>query len=176
VSADWEQAMRDRVVLIPDHPKPGVTFYDVTPLWRDADCFRTAVDLLAGWAEAKQPDVLVAVDARGFVLGGAVAASLGCGFVPLRKRGKLPRARSAVEFDCEYSTEVLELHDDAFAPGTRVVIHDDVIAVGNCSRASIELVEGLGGEVVGLEFLLELSFLGGRKRVDDWEVFSVLTY
>ena len=171
-----ELDLAGHIAAIPDHPSPGVTFRDITPLLADPACFRAAVDRLAAWAAPRQPEVIAAVDARGFVLGGALAAALGCGFVPLRKRDKLPRQRLAVTFDSEYSTETLEVHADAFAPGTRVLVHDDLIAVGACARGCVDLLQRLGGVVVGLCFLIELTQLGGRARVGGHDVFSVVAF
>jgi adenine phosphoribosyltransferase len=168
--------LKAHITEIPDHPRPGVVFRDITPLLADPVCVRYALDRLTSWAAGLQPDVVAGVDARGFLFGGALAAALGCGFVPLRKRGKLPRDRISAEFDTEYSTDTLELHTDAFAPGARVLIHDDVIAVGNCSRASAGLVERLGGHVVGLCFLIELTALDGRRKLGNYPVFSLVQY
>lgn len=164
------------VTAIPDHPKPGVTFRDITPLLADRDAFQAAVDRFTEWAAVRRPEVVVGVDARGFIFGGALAAALGCGFVPLRKPNKLPRERTSIRFDSEYSTETLELHTDAFAAGTRVLVHDDLIAVGNCSRAAVDLVERLGGTVVGACFLIELAFLNGRRKLDGLDILSLVQY
>lgn len=168
--------LRNFVTDIPEHPIPGVTFRDITPMLADPKCFRYALDELVDWARPLAPDVVAGVDARGFIFGGALAAALGCGFVPMRKKGKLPRERISAEFDSEYSTETIELHTDAFAPGTRVLFHDDLISVGNCSRASIGLLEQLGGVVVGACFLIELTALGGRKKLAGHEVRSLIQY
>jgi adenine phosphoribosyltransferase len=168
--------IREFVTEIPDYPSPGVTFRDITPMLAESRCFRLALDRLLEWASPLAPEVVAAVDARGFIFGGALAAALGCGFVPLRKKGKLPRERISAEFRSKYSTETLEVHTDAFPAGTRVLFHDDVIALGNCSRGSIGMLERLGGEVVGAGFLVELTALGGRRKLDGYEVFSLIQY
>jgi adenine phosphoribosyltransferase len=168
--------LKSSIIDVVDHPSPGVVFRDISPMISDGGRFDYILTRLVEWAAPLRPDVLAAVDARGFIFGGALAAALKCGFVPLRKKGKLPRARLSVEFDSEYSTETLEVHTDAFAPGTRVLFHDDVIAVGNCSSGSIELLERLGAEVVGACFLVELKRLGGRDKLAGREVFSVVQY
>lgn len=171
-----ESGLMNLIEDIPDYPRPGVVFRDITPLLSNQAAFSEAVDRMAEWARSREVECVAAVDARGFIFGGALAASLGCGFVPLRKKGKLPRDRISVEFDSEYSTEILEVHTDAFKPGTRVLFHDDVIAVGNCSRGSIELLERLGATVVGACFLIELEFLNGRQKLDGYDVFSLVRY
>lgn len=171
-----DTGLMNLIVDIPDYPRPGVVFRDITPLLSSPAAFKEAVDRTVEWARSRQVECIAAVDARGFIIGGALAASLGCGFVPLRKKGKLPRDRISVEFDSEYSTETLEVHTDAFRPGTRVLFHDDVIAVGNCSRGSIDLLERLGATVVGACFLIELEFLHGRRKLDGYDVFSLVRY
>lgn len=168
--------LKGSIVDVLDHPAPGVIFRDISPMIGDAQRFDHVLTRLVEWAAPLEPDIVAAVDARGFIFGGALAAALKCGFVPLRKQGKLPRARLSVKFDSEYSTETLEVHTDAFAPGARVLFHDDVIAVGNCSSGSIELLERLGAEVVGACFLVELKRLNGRDKLTGREVFSVVQY
>ncbi len=171
-----DTSLANLIVDIPDYPSAGVVFRDITPLLADPDAFTEAVDRMTEWARSREVEAVAAVDARGFIFGGALAASLGCGFVPLRKKGKLPRDRISVEFDSEYSTETLEVHTDAIKPGTRVLFHDDVIAVGNCSRGSIDLLERIGATVVGACFLIELEFLRGRRKLDGYDVFSLVRY
>jgi adenine phosphoribosyltransferase len=168
--------VRQRIVMVPDFPVAGTSFRDITPALSDAACLRHAVDILTRWAAGRSPDIVAAVDARGFILGGALAVSLGCGFVPLRKEGKLPRERIRREFDGEYASDVLELHRDAFRPGARVLVHDDVLATGHCAEAVAAMIEELGGEVVGLTFLTELAYLHGRSRVEPYEVCAVTTF
>jgi adenine phosphoribosyltransferase len=164
------------VVDYPDFPIPGIVFKDIMPLLGDPGALREARDAIVAWAAPRRPEVVVAVDARGFILGGAVACELGCGFVPLRKAGKLPGETVAVEFSGEYATDTLEVQRDAIRPGTRVLVHDDLMATGNCGRAAAGLVEELGGIVVGLAFLVELTFLGGRERVAGYDVLSLIRY
>jgi adenine phosphoribosyltransferase len=170
--------LKDFVTDIADYPSPGVTFRDITPLLAEPRCFRQAVDRMTEWVQGLSSgiDVVAGVDARGFIFAGALAARLDCGFVPLRKKGKLPRDRISAEFRSEYSIETLEVHKDAFPPGARVLFHDDVIALGNCSSGSIEMLERLGGNVVGACFIIELSALGGRQKLAGHEVFSLVQY
>jgi adenine phosphoribosyltransferase len=168
--------LRTRIVDIPDHPIPGVVFRDIFPLLGDADCFDYVVDQFATWAKPLRPDYVAAVDARGFILGGAIAAALHIGFVPFRKAGKLPRSRIAQTFDGEYATDTLEIHRDSFPTGARILIHDDLIALGHCARACADLVEKLGGEVAGLAFLIELTYLNGRRNVSGYEFRSIVQY
>jgi adenine phosphoribosyltransferase len=168
--------LKSRIIDIPGYPSEHVTFRDITPLLADPRCLTEAVDRLAEFAEPLRPDVVAAVDARGFILGGALAARLHCGFVPFRKEGKLPRDRIAARFSGEYVEDVLELHRDAFAGGARVFIHDDLIALGNCARACVDLVERMGGMVVGLGFLVELSHLQGRRNLAGHEICSLVQY
>lgn len=165
--------VRGLIRAVSDFPRPGTQFKDITPLLGDAAAFRHALDRLAGWAAPRRPAVVAAVDARGFIFGGALAAALGCGFVPVRKAGKLPGPVTAREFDGEYATDTLELHLDAFEPGTRVLVHDDVLATGHCAEAVAGMVESLGGVVVGLAFLVELAFLSGAQRIAQYEHFAV---
>jgi len=170
---------KDFVFDVQDYPTPGVRFRDITPLLSDPRCFHGALDRMSAWARGLGGggiDVVAGVDARGFIFGGALAAELGCGFVPLRKKGKLPRERLSTEVHSEYSTETLEVHSDAFRPGARVLFHDDVIALGNCSSGAVAMLERLGGVVVGACFLVELTALGGRAKLDGHDTFSLIQY
>jgi adenine phosphoribosyltransferase len=167
---------KSKIVDVPGYPVAGVTFRDLTPLLADATCLSGAIRELAEFARPLRPDVVAAVDARGFILGGALAAALGCGIVPFRKEGKLPRDRLRAEFSGEYSVDVLELHRDAFASGTRVFIHDDLIALGNCARACVGLVEQAGGIVAGLGFIAELCYLQGSKKIAGYQMHSLVRY
>jgi adenine phosphoribosyltransferase len=135
-----------------------------------------ALDLLADWAEPRQPDLILGAEARGFILGGALAYRLGCGFVAARKPGKLPWETVSAEYELEYGIDSLELHADALRRGARVVVHDDLLATGGTARAKIDLVEQLGGQVVGLAFVIELEFLNGREKLDGYDVFSLIRY
>jgi adenine phosphoribosyltransferase len=169
---DLEAKIRD----VPDFPRPGIVFKDIMPLLADAAAFREAVDLLAEHAEPKRPELILGAEARGFILGAALAYRLGCGFIAARKPGKLPWRTVGVEYALEYGTDSLEVQEDAVANGTRVLVHDDVLATGGTARAKVDLVERMGGIVVGLAFLVELRFLDGRSRLEGHEVFSLIEY
>jgi adenine phosphoribosyltransferase len=161
---------------IPDFPKPGIMFKDITPLLLDAEALSEAVALLADWGRPLEVDFVVAAEARGFILGAAIARELGAGFVPARKPGKLPHETIAAEYILEYGVDALEMHADALADGARVLLHDDLLATGGTARAKIDLVEQLGGEVVGLAFVIELEFLNGREKLEGYDVFSLIQY
>jgi adenine phosphoribosyltransferase len=161
---------------IPDFPRSGIVFKDITPLLLAPAALDEAVLRLAAFARPLAVDLVVAAEARGFVLGGALARELGAGFVPARKPGKLPAETAAVEYQLEYGIDALEVHADAFAQGARVLVHDDLLATGGTARAACELVSGRGGEVVGCAFLIELSFLGGRARLAPYPVHTILDY
>lgn len=161
---------------IPDFPKPGVLFKDITPLMADAAALAQAVQGLAEYARALEVECVLAAEARGFLLGPALALALGAGFALARKPGKLPYETVSVEYQLEYGLDRLELHSDAIRPGARVLIHDDLLATGGTARALCELVEGLGGVVVGCGFLVELAFLGGRERLAPHEAHALFRY
>ncbi len=165
-----------RVRDVPDWPEPGVVFKDITPLLADPATLRRAIDDLAAFGREKQPELVIGAEARGFFLGAAVAYELGCGFAPARRPGKLPLETVSATYALEYGQNALEVHKDALAHGTRVLIHDDVLATGGTVEAIAGLVEGLGGEVVGVAFLIELSFLRGRERLERYDLHSLLTY
>ena len=171
-AVDLKAKIRD----VPDWPQQGVVFRDISPLLRDAEALREAVGQLAGWCAAKQPDVVLGAEARGFILGAAIAAEVGCGFVPARRPGKLPPEVIGASYALEYGQNALEVHADAFAHGARVVIHDDVLATGGTVEAIGSLVERLGGDVVGVAFLIELTFLGGRERLARYDLHSLIQY
>jgi adenine phosphoribosyltransferase len=168
--------LESRIRDIPDFPKPGIVFKDVTPLLADPDAFGNAIEGLSEAFCEEGIDKVVGIEARGFILAAPVALACGAGFVPARKAGKLPSTRLGVSYELEYGSETVELHDDAFAPGDRVLIVDDVLATGGTAAATVELVERLGGEVVGLAFLIELGFLGGASRIAGRRHTSLLTY
>ena len=172
MAVDLEARIRD----IPDFPRPGIVFKDIMPLLADPAAFRATVDALADFAEARRPDVILGAEARGFILGGALAYRLGCGFVAARKPGKLPWETVSAEYELEYGVDSLELHADAIAHGARVLVHDDLLATGGTARAKVQLVEQLGGEVVGLVFVIELAFLQGRERLAGYDVHSLIQY
>jgi len=161
---------------VPDFPKPGIVFKDIMPLLADAEALREAVDRLTAWAEPLRPDVVMAVEARGYITGGALACRLGCGFVAARKPGKLPWRTVTAKYALEYGFDSIEIHADALQRGQRVLVHDDVLATGGTARAAVELVEQLGAEVVGLPFVVELDFLGGREKLAPYEVESLIHY
>jgi adenine phosphoribosyltransferase len=172
VTIDLRAKIRD----IPDFPKPGIVFKDIMPLLEDAEAFREAVERLAEFAEPRRPQLVLGAEARGFILGGALAFRLGCGFAAARKPGKLPWSTVSVEYALEYGVDSLELQEDAITPGRRVLVHDDLLATGGTARGKIDLVERMGGIVVGVAFLVELAFLHGRDRLGDHDVFSVITF
>jgi adenine phosphoribosyltransferase len=172
VEPDLASKIRD----IPDFPKPGIVFKDIMPLLADPEALRATVERLAEFAEPREPDLIMGAEARGFILGGALACRLGCGFVAARKPGKLPWRTVSAKYELEYGFDALELHADAIAQGARVLIHDDLLATGGTAKAKVDLVEQLGGEVVGLAFVIELAFLNGRDRLGDYEVFSLIQY
>jgi adenine phosphoribosyltransferase len=170
--SELEARIRD----IPDFPKPGILFKDITPLLLDAGALRAAVRELADWVRPREVDFVVAAEARGFILGAALAIELGAGFVPARKPGKLPSDTIAAEYILEYGVDALEMHADALAHGARVLVHDDLLATGGTAKAKCELVEQLGGEVVGVAFLIELGFLAGRDRLAGYDVHALVRY
>ena len=172
MTEDLRALIRD----IPDFPKPGVLFKDITPLMADSAALAQAVEGLAEYARPLEVEYVLAAEARGFLLGPALALALGAGFALARKPGKLPYETVSAEYRLEYGLDRLELHSDAIRPGDRVLVHDDLLATGGTARALCDLVEGLGGAVVGCGFLLELAFLGGRERLAPHEAHALLTY
>ncbi len=168
--------LRTMIRDVPDFPKQGIVFKDVMPLIADPSAFRETIDRLAAWAGPRTPDVILGAEARGFIFGGALAYALGCGFVPARKPGKLPWKTVEATFDLEYGTDTLQVHKDALGSGSRVVVLDDVLATGGTANAKIELVERLGGVVVGALFVIELGFLHGRDRLDGYDVHALIEY
>lgn len=169
---ELKKAIRD----VPDFPKPGILFKDVTTLLKDAAAFRTATELLASLCATVAADKVIGIESRGFIFGSLVADRLGLGFVPVRKPGKLPAACRRATYALEYGEDCLEIHEDAIAPGERVLIVDDVIATGGTATATAELVTGLGGSVAAFAFLIELDFLNGRERLAGHQVLSLLRY
>jgi adenine phosphoribosyltransferase len=170
--ADLAAKIRD----VPDFPKPGIVFKDIMPLLADPAALRETIELIAEWAEPKRPDLVLGAEARGYITGGALACRLDCGFVAARKPGKLPWRTVAVKYALEYGFDSLEVHADSIVKGQRVLIHDDVLATGGTARATVGLVEQLGGEVIGLPFIIELEFLHGREKLEGYDVFSLLQY
>jgi adenine phosphoribosyltransferase len=168
--------LREHIRDIPDFPKPGIVFRDITPLLLDPRAMDAAVSDLAVYARERDVELVVAAEARGFILGAALARELGVGFVPARKPGKLPHRTISAEYMLEYGVDTLELHADALAHGTRVLVHDDLMATGGTARAVCDLVEQLGGEVAGCAFVIELAFLDGRSRLAGFDVHSLVVY
>lgn len=168
--------LKAKIRHVPDFPKPGILFYDITTLLSDAKGFRDTVDALAAPYMGEDIDQVVGIESRGFIVGAAVANALGCGFVPIRKPGKLPATCLKENYNLEYGTDTLEIHADAMTKDARVLIVDDVLATGGTARAATDLVRRLGGKVVGLAFLIELDFLNGRSRLAGEPVYSVLRY
>jgi len=161
---------------VPDFPKPGILFYDITTLLRDGAAFRAVIDQMAAAVKDDRIDLVVGMESRGFIFAAPLADRLGAGFVPVRKLGKLPAETIEVEYALEYGTATLEIHRDAIAPGQRVLIVDDLLATGGTVLGTIELVRRLGGEIAGLSFMVELSALGGRDRLDEFAIHTLLTY
>jgi adenine phosphoribosyltransferase len=161
---------------VPDFPKPGILFYDITTLLKDKDGLRRSIDGFKDHYASSGIDLIVGVEARGFIFAPALAYAMYAGFVPVRKPKKLPYHSISVSYDLEYGTDALEIHRDAIGPGTRVLIVDDLLATGGTAKAVTQLVEQLGGEVAGLGFLVELTFLGGREKLRGYDVFSLLQY
>ena len=161
---------------VPDYPKPGILFYDITTLLKNKDGFRTVIDRLTELVAPTQPDVVIGIEARGFIFAPALAYHLGAGFVPVRKPNKLPSATESIRYELEYGFDTLEVHKDAISKGTRVLIADDLLATGGTALAAGNLVERLGGKVAGYAFVVELEFLKGRDRLKDYTVSSLIKY
>ena len=168
--------LKQRIRHVPDFPKVGILFYDITTLLRDPVGFKTTVDLLSTPYEGQGIDAVVGIESRGFILGSAVAQRIGAGFIPIRKPGKLPAKSIRETYDLEYGKDALEIHEDAVRKGQRILIVDDVLATGGTAAAAVQLVRKLGGELHGLAFLIELLFLNGKQKVEKESVFSVLKY
>ena len=168
--------LKDLIRDIPDFPKPGVVFKDITPLFADPVAFARVIDAIAERFVGRRIDKVFGIEARGFILAAPTAYRFGAGFVPVRKAGKLPWEIEREEYELEYGTDLLEVHRDAVQPGERVLIVDDVLATGGTASATIRLAERLGAEVVGLAFIIELAFLDGRRKLPGRELCSLLTY
>jgi adenine phosphoribosyltransferase len=166
--------LRDRVRDVPDFPTEGIVFKDLMPLIADPEYFAETIRRLAEWAEPREPDLVLGAEARGFIFGGALAYELGAGFIAARKPGKLPRETVEARYALEYGTDSLQVHRDAVSRGTRVLVIDDVLATGGTAKAKVELVETLGGVVAGVLFVLELSFLNGRERLEGYDVHALI--
>ncbi len=161
---------------VPDFPKKGIVFKDITPLFQDPRGLRKTVELIADHYRNKKIDIVVGAEARGFILAPTVAFNLGAGFVPVRKPGKLPYEKVSMSYALEYGTDTLEMHKDAIKKGQQVLLVDDLLATGGTMAACCKLVESLGGNVVGCAFLIELTFLNGKKSLDKYDIFSLLKY
>ena len=167
-----ESVIRD----VPDFPQPGILFKDITPLLGDGPLFQSCISLLAERVKALGAQKVVGLDARGFIFGAAVADRLGIGFVPVRKKGKLPYETKAVSYDLEYGSNTVEMHTDAVVPGEKVVIVDDLLATGGTAKAAIQLLSEAGADLVGIEFVIELAFLNGREQLGESTIESLITY
>jgi len=173
---DRIELIRSRIRDVPDFPKPGILFKDITPMLADPRAFNLCLDLMAEPFDGQSIDAIVGIESRGFIFGGALAARLNCSFVPVRKPGKLPAATHKISYSLEYGNDAVEIHTDAIRPKQRVLIVDDLIATGGTCWAACELVRALGGEVVGASFVIELGFLDGRKRIAPVQAHSLLLY
>ncbi len=168
--------LRSHIRDVAGFPKPGIVFKDIMPLLADPPALRQVVHELADFARPLRPDVILGAEARGFIFGAALAYELGCGFAAARKPGKLPHTTISATYALEYGTDSLELHADALGPGSRVLVHDDLLATGGTAKAKVELIEELGGEVVGAAFVIELAFLHGRDLLAPVPVHSLISY
>ncbi|MFA7230396.1 MAG: adenine phosphoribosyltransferase [Victivallaceae bacterium] len=160
---------------IPDFPKPGIVYIDITPLLQDSSIFATMIDLLAAeYQGSNKPDYIAAIDARGFIIGGALAYKLGCGFIPVRKKGKLPYDTIEESYSLEYGEATVEIHTDAAASGSKVLLIDDLLATGGTANAAVKLLEKLDVNIIGIHFIVELAFLNGRKALEKYNVKSLI--
>jgi len=164
------------VRTIEDFPKPGISFKDITTLLKNKEAFHAAIETIARQFEGQQIDVVTGPEARGYIFASALAYRLGAGFVPIRKPGKLPYKTKRMTYALEYGEDALEVHEDAFEPGQRILVVDDLLATGGTIRATIDLVESFGAKVAGVGFLIELSFLNGRQRLQEYDIMSLITY
>jgi adenine phosphoribosyltransferase len=169
-------SLAEKIRDVSDFPEPGIVFKDIMPLLADPATLRETVDLLADWIQPRKPDVILGAEARGFICGAALAYKLGCGFVAARRPGKLPWKTVSATYALEYGENALELHADAISSGARVLVHDDLLATGGTALAICDLVEQLGGQIVGLAFIVELDFLEGRKHLERYDVHSLIQY
>lgn len=168
--------LKQYVTIVPDFPKPGIMFKDITTIMDKGEVYKYATDQIVQYAREKEIDIVVGPEARGFIIGCPVAYALGVGFAPVRKEGKLPREVVRVEYGLEYGKDVLTMHKDAIKPGQRVLITDDLLATGGTIEATIKLVEQLGGVVVGIAFLIELTYLEGRKKLEGYDILTLMQF
>lgn len=167
---------KSKIRTIENFPKPGISFKDITTLLKDKEAFHAAIETMAKHFEGKQVDIVTGPEARGYIFASALAFRLGAGFVPVRKPGKLPYKTRRVSYALEYGEDALEVHEDAFQPGQKVLVIDDLLATGGTIRATIDLVESFGAKVEGVGFMIELSFLNGRDRLKEYDVMSLIEY
>jgi adenine phosphoribosyltransferase len=168
--------LRAKIREVPDFPKPGILFYDITTLLKDPEAFRNVIDQMADQVEGEGIELVVGMESRGFIFSAPLAYKIDAGFVPVRKLGKLPAETIEVEYELEYGTATLEIHKDAIQPGQRVLIVDDLLATGGTVMGTIELVQRLGGEIAGLSFMVELTGLHGREKLGEFKINTILTY
>lgn len=168
--------LKQYITIVPDWPKEGIKFKDITTLMDNGEAYRYATDQIVEYAKEKEIDLIVGPEARGFIIGCPVAYALGVGFAPVRKEGKLPRETIKAEYGKEYGKDSLTIHKDAIKPGQRILITDDLLATGGTIQATIELVEKLGGVVAGIAFLIELTYLEGREKIGNYEILSLMKY
>lgn len=167
---------KDYIRVIPDFPQPGIRFKDITTLLKDGAAYRAVIEEMRAAVQHLEIDIIAGPEARGFIVGAPLALALGVGFAPIRKSGKLPGETITANYDLEYGKDQLAMHKDAIQPGQRVLIADDLLATGGTIATSINLIRQLGGEIVGATFLIELAYLAGREKLEDIEVFSLMTY
>jgi adenine phosphoribosyltransferase len=170
------EPLKKLIRAVPDFPKPGILFYDITTLLKDKSGNAQLIDAFAQYYIDKKVDLVLGIEARGFIFGPALAYRLNAGFVPVRKPGKLPAATNTIKYDLEYGSDSLQIHKDAIQPGQRVIIVDDLLATGGTMQATVDLVKQMGGEIVGLTVAIELDFLKGRAKFPDYDVFSLMHY
>ena len=170
------EELKKKIREVPDYPKPGILFYDLTTLLKDPEALRRVIDIFSDKYQGQSIDQIIGIESRGFIFGPALAYNLNVGFVPVRKKGKLPAETIQASYDLEYGQDSLEIHKDAVKRGQRVLIVDDLIATGGTALATVEMVRKLGGKIIGLAFVIELEFLKGRQRLNDLDLFSILRY
>lgn len=168
--------LKEKIREIPDWPEKGINFKDITPLLQDKKAFRIAIDKMADPYLKEKPDIIVGIDARGFILSAAIAYKLGTGLSIIRKKGKLPHKTVSQDYTLEYATNTIEMHEDAIKKGDKILIVDDVLATGGTMQATAEIIELLGGKIIGIDFLIELDFLKGRDKLRDYKINSLLHY
>ena len=168
--------LQDFIRSIPDYPKPGIIYKDITPLLSHPEAYQLAIQELLNTINHTRVDKIVGIESRGFIFGATMADRLKAGFIPIRKRGKLPAKTHQIKYELEYGTDTLEIHQDAINPGERVIIHDDLLATGGTAAAACQLVEEMGGKIIQISFLVELVFLKGRIQLSDYQVNSILTF